>query len=382
MSSREAAPTMETDEEQWELDQVGHDLCRDSTTVAHGGPDGDSDDADSNVEQKTIRNPSHQADEFLKRHPLPALTPGGGPTTGRLPHPVIIPQRRPDLVSCGIDQETWIDLLVTFTRASRAPKWMGALNLAGTAGFAIPVTAAGAGVGVAVQIVTAIAMELKGRSQSNDFLKKLNEGFFRPRGLYCLVMSFDNTHETAFTEDDLVQNANSASTTKTGLKKYASKFRASDGQSGPVEFPDAAPLIFPELDWLAEDESADQKKKLGGSLKFRKFVADYYDRRAQADYAFKNPTSPLAGAPTRGFASKYGDPADATNLSPLSLATHGLIPFSASRYHKYHRGANRKIKDKVLYLIVISMPSDEDLERAEEIIEEASLDISTGETDF
>lgn len=170
---------METDEEQWELDQVGHDLRRDSVKARHGDPNGDSDDDESNGEQKTIRNPSRQADEFLKRHPLPALTPGGAPTTGRLRHPVIIPQRRPgdrlrgfvrayapDLMSCGISQETWIDLLVTFTRASRAPKWMAALNLAGGAGFAIPAHAAGAGVGIAVQIVTAIAMELKGRSQS------------------------------------------------------------------------------------------------------------------------------------------------------------------------------------------------------------------------
>lgn len=170
---------METDEEQWELDQVGHDLRRVSTTTRREDRDGDSNEDESNGEQKTIRDPSRQADEFLKRHRLPVLAPGGALTTGRLAHPVIIPQRRPgdrlrgfvrayapDLMSCGIDQETWIDLLVTFTRASRAPKWMAALNLAGSAGFAIPVHAAGAGVGIAVQIVTAIAMELKGRSQS------------------------------------------------------------------------------------------------------------------------------------------------------------------------------------------------------------------------
>lgn len=170
---------METDEEQWEWDQLGHDLHRHSVTATHGSLDGDSDDGEPNKEEKTIRNPSRQADEFLKRHPLPVSTPGEAPTTGRLLHPVIIPQRRPgdrlrgfvrayapDLMNCGIDQETWIDLLITFTRASRAPKWMAAMNLAGGAGFAIPAHAAGAGVGIAVQIVTAIAMELKGRSQS------------------------------------------------------------------------------------------------------------------------------------------------------------------------------------------------------------------------
>lgn len=168
-----AAPALDTDEQQWELDEVAEDLLRDST-IRHF----DSDDGHPNNEQKTIRNPSHQADEFLKRHPYPLRRPGERATVGRLARPVIIPQRRPgdrhrgfvrayapDLMSCGIDQDTWIDLLVSFTRASRAPKWMAAMNLTGSAGFAIPVHAAGFGVGIAVQIVTAIAMELKGRSQ-------------------------------------------------------------------------------------------------------------------------------------------------------------------------------------------------------------------------
>lgn len=129
-------------------------------------------------QQKVIRNPSRQADEFLKRHVAPESTPNQQQTPGRLLHPVVIPQRRPgdrlrgfvrayatDLMNCGIDQDTFIDFLVTFTRASRPPKWMSALNLAGNAGWALPAHAAGFGVGVAVAIVNAIAMELKGRSQ-------------------------------------------------------------------------------------------------------------------------------------------------------------------------------------------------------------------------
>lgn len=48
----------------------------------------------------------------------------------------------PDLLSCGIDQETWMDFLVPFTPASRAlkSKWMAALNLAGNVGCALPPT--------------------------------------------------------------------------------------------------------------------------------------------------------------------------------------------------------------------------------------------------
>ncbi|KAF2702804.1 hypothetical protein K504DRAFT_508610 [Pleomassaria siparia CBS 279.74] len=54
-----SAPTMETDEEQWELDQIGHDLCRVLVIARHGGgPDGDFNDDESNGKQKTIRSPS------------------------------------------------------------------------------------------------------------------------------------------------------------------------------------------------------------------------------------------------------------------------------------------------------------------------------------
>lgn len=68
-------------------------------------------------------------------------------------------------MTCDIDQETFIDFLVSFTRAGRAPEWMGAVSLVGFTGFAIPAHAAGFGVGLAIQIVNAIAMELRGRSQ-------------------------------------------------------------------------------------------------------------------------------------------------------------------------------------------------------------------------
>ena len=101
-------------------------------------------------------------------------------------------------------------------------------------------------------------------------------------------MSFDNTQETSLTHEDLLHNASEASEAKTGVKKLANKVRTHDGLSGPVDFPDAAPLVFPELDWLAKNGSDDQKKKISGHLKFRKFVADYYDRRAQAEYVSRD----------------------------------------------------------------------------------------------
>ena len=63
-------------------------------------------------------------------------------------------------------------------------------------------------------------------------------------------MSFDNTHEYALTEDSLVSKISSTMEPKSGMRKYADKFRLSSGTSGPMEFPEAAPLVFPVLDWL------------------------------------------------------------------------------------------------------------------------------------
>lgn len=176
-------------------------------------------------------------------------------------------------------------------------------------------------------------------------------------------MSFDNTHETALTEKELNNNISKASTEASGVKKITEKLRTHDEPSGPVEFPKAVPLIFPELDWIAANGNPEQTKKIGKYVKFRKQVADYYDRRAQAEYvrfipfsharfsladvnkhqASKNPESPLAAPPQRGFTSKFGDPRDDTNLSPISLATGGAVPFKTTGYWDRSRKRGRKL---------------------------------------
>nr|QJD20771.1 hypothetical protein [Aspergillus versicolor] len=360
------------EDDQWALDEIQDDVSRISDSE-----DDDDDNNNDNDNKKKIRNPAHLADDFLKRYPPPAPESTSSP----LPLPVIIPQRRPgvrvrgfvrayapDLERCGIDQDTFMDFLVTFTRASRAPQWMGAFNLTAAAAFALPGHAMGAGVGFAIQVVNAIAMEMRGRVQANAFLQKLNEGFFQPRGLYCLVLSFDNTHEQAMTEEALAEKiASSDPKSKSGVRKYTDKLRTNSGTTGPSEFPESAPLVFPVLDWMKENP--EQAEKQGRYLKFRKFVADYYDRRAQVEYAARNPTSPLAAAPQRGFTSKFADPNDATNKSPISLATGGAVPYNAQwRGESRNPRRQRKIADKVLYMIIVNMPTNDDMNRAESLM--------------
>lgn len=363
------------EDEQWTLDDIQDELCQETPS-------------DSEDQPKKIRNPARLADNFLQRCPPP---PPGSASAGRLPLPVIIPQRRPgvrvrgfvrayapDLQVCGINQDTFMDFLVTFTRASRAPQWMMATNLTAAAAFALPGHAIGCGVGFAIQVVNAIAMEMRGRVQANTFLQKLNQGFFQPRGLYCLVLSFDNTHEEAMSDELLAAAIATTSDAKTGVRKYTDKLRTHSGTTGPSEFPESAPLVFPVLDWLETNADAEQAEKLGRYKKFRKFVADYYDRRAQAEYAARNPMSPLAAPPKRAFTSKFANPNDNTNKSPISLATGGLVPYNTTwrgeARNGGERGVRRNIADKVLYLIIVNMPSDDDMSRAESIM---ATDVTT-----
>lgn len=79
-------------------------------------------------------------------------------------------------------------------------------------------------------------------------------------------------------------NITKASTEASGLKKTTDKLRLHDGLSGPLKFPESTPLVFPELDRVASNGNPEQTKKIGKYLKFRKLVAEYYDRRAQAEY--------------------------------------------------------------------------------------------------
>ena len=66
--------------------------------------------------------------------------------------------------------------------------------------------------------------------------------------------------------------------------KQLNSMRGSSGKTyGELEMPQAAPLVFPELDAVAAANEADGKKK--SSLKEKgAFIATYMDKRAQASY--------------------------------------------------------------------------------------------------
>ena len=103
--------------------------------------------------------------------------------------------------------------------------------------------------------------------------------------------------------------------------------RLSSGKTyGDLELPEAAPLIFPALDQLAASTTEEGVKKQNKMKSSQKFVADYFDRRAQAKYATENPNSSLAQSPSAGFTSRYSDPNHPANSGSLiSLVTGGML---------------------------------------------------------
>ena len=122
-------------------------------------------------------------------------------------------------------------------------------------------------------------------SRTSRFLHKINEGFFRPRGLYCLVMTYNPESRARVEEVNLTSTIASCSTPTTGLADLQDKYKTSDGATyGEWEFPEVAPLVFPALDQLAAQPGGDGAKKKSVMAKRLTFVANYWDKRATAEY--------------------------------------------------------------------------------------------------
>ncbi|KKK26899.1 hypothetical protein ARAM_001233 [Aspergillus rambellii] len=296
-------------------------------------------------EQSNEEAPSYDAvllaEEFIRNVPPPAYAPSAAP---RLPWPVILPQRRPKsrkrgfvrayapvLEDFGIDQAMFLDFLETSNRACLASPWIYALNLATIPTMFLP-SGLSIVVSTLIQIGTDVAIAVEGRRKSvplsqltNTFFDKINEEFFRPRGLFCLVMTWDPESSSTFTQFNL--NTTISTAVEHGgpgfTNKLKHKLKSSDGKTaGELPFPEAAPLIFPDLDDDLGSNAAEGKLK--GTKKRKEFVDNYLDRRSQAKFIMENPDSALNLAPKPKFTSRYADPTHpASSGDFLGLITGG-----------------------------------------------------------
>jgi len=148
------ASSEEGDEEAWDLDDAAQ------AAISH---------TDS-AEQRPV--PEQQLiDTFMRSHPPPIYSPG------KLPCPVILPQRRPRdkkrgfvrayapvLAGCGIDQQTFLDFLETFDKSAEASQWLQVINVAAMIAGNVP-SAIAVGVSIAVQFAVGVAMEVQRRQR-------------------------------------------------------------------------------------------------------------------------------------------------------------------------------------------------------------------------
>ncbi|KAL4733779.1 hypothetical protein BDV11DRAFT_213439 [Aspergillus similis] len=312
-------------EQQWRLDEVQDEMHRHDDADAHEQFCHDSEDIRSVLSSWT---------------PTPPLySPSDAP---KLPYPVILPQRRPKsnkrgfirsyapvLADFGIDQETFLDFLETSNKACQATSWLSALNLASIGTIWLP-SAIAFVVSTVIQVGTEAAIRVDSRRKTNAYFDKVNEEFFRPRGLYCLVMTWEPESDATFRKFDL-NTAISTAIEHGGpgtLNKLKHRFKSSHGKThNELPFPETAPLIK--------------------NLKKREFVANYFDCREQAKFTNENPTSALNMAPKPTFTSRYADPAHpASSGDLLSLVSGGHYPRRGALVHavaaakQWGRGGN------------------------------------------
>ncbi|KAJ5908467.1 hypothetical protein N7495_001149 [Penicillium taxi] len=289
----------------------------------------------------------------------------------RLERPVIIPQRRPRnktrgfvrayapiLADCGINQDTFLQFLLDFDRASKASPWIDVVMVAASIAGFVPELSAQI-ISTVVQIAAGTAKELQSRSRKNSFLDRVNDELFMPRGLFAMVMAFKDEvpgqqrgmlsqlsktlGQTIFSSEKLDINQTAAKYSQrdpemSKLKKGLRDIRLTSGKThGEIELPESAALVYPDLDRIVANAIEDQSNGKGkttsaGSLEKLKsagvWVQDYLDRKAQAEYEAEYPKSSLAVPSTERvpFKSRYSDPNHPANSGSLiSLLTGGAI---------------------------------------------------------
>ncbi|KAK9371472.1 uncharacterized protein V1513DRAFT_386735 [Lipomyces chichibuensis] len=328
--------------------------------------DEDDWDLDDAVEEYTgsraseDEEPQVDTDELFRTFMAAIPPPPQSADLTKLPCPVIIPQRRPRnksrgfirayapvLEGCGIDQATFMNFLKSFHQASKASlrliqllqasPSLDVINLAAFAAGFVPLGTAKAA-SVAVQVAVGFAKEIQARQRTNSFLDKMNDKFFKPRGIFCVIMTYKPDQSTPHEIVDISQTVRqTVAPAPSAAKEYLKKMRLSSGKTyGEVELPESAPLIFPALDSLASDKGQEHNKL----KQSQKFVSDYFDRRAQATYTAQNPGSSLTVPIDSQFASRYSDPNHPANSGSLiALVTGGKVD---PRRRRRERRARRK----------------------------------------
>jgi hypothetical protein len=348
---------------------------------------------------------------------------------------VILPQRRPKdrsrgfvrayapvLSDAGISQDVFIDFLNAFDRGSKAAPIFDVINIACFGLSMVPSTICIA-VSASVGTVNQVAQELHRNYKTNQFLDKVNQALFMPRGLFAMVMAYnpDKPDEAILRVDTSVDATSTAlyKTLTTGdessnLKQKFRRLRKSSGKSTDLTFPECAPLIYPSLDLVAQSNELTNTKSGPLSINLRSpVVQDYLDRRAQAEFAQNNPNSKLNSTlppQDKKYVNRFADPDHPVNAGSIYALVSGGTwdPVARSRVRRAESRAKklgqppltdqekhdaymgrvvrgksmgtpskkipvigRILKKDVLYLTIVNLPSAEEMERIKRELDNA-----------
>ena len=161
-------------------------------------------------------------------------------------------------------------------------------------------------------------------------------------------------------------------------KSKMQDYKPSSGKMYDQQIPEVCALVFPDIDKASSEQQENAFKR---SLNFTR---DYYDRRSQAEFAARNPESKL-NAQEQHFAGSHGDPTKYENSGILGVATGGRVDPRRRRWDRRNQLRQRlgkdpapsgsgvlgreplvkkALKDSILYLMIVNMPSEEELQAA------------------
>lgn len=309
----------EHDDEQWDLDDAQDDIISEQHKPK---------------ERPFARDPKKVAKHFTDDYPITQ-----GVELKKLSLPVVLPQRRPkarsrgfirayapELQNCGIDEAMFIDFLDTFNHATLASPWLNAINLAGFAFMALP-TGISQAATLALALTVSVTKNMQSRHRYSHILDQMNDDFYRPRGLYAMVLTWNPESDDVEIGINLNEIIGKNTTPPEGIvQKTKHSLRPSMGNTNGVAFTETAHLVFPALDSLAGSHSKEAKTQKEKIKYAKKFTSEYLDRRAQAKHAGQNPNSQLVVGPKPTFTSRYSDPTNPSNSGDLlALITAGKL---------------------------------------------------------
>lgn len=374
-------------------DSVEVENCLVDLDEAHQALHDDNESRESKEAAKQSFNLNRFMQSFVERHPPPPPPPGDQQPLESL---VLLPQRRPksqhkgfvrayapDLQKCQIDQQTWLEFLDGIEASISRNAWFHVTNVgvlvAGAAASFTPGISPGLQfASMALSVATEAARRGYMNSQQNQYLDFMNERFFKPRSLFCMVVKYEPDSDEVVQTVDMRHHVVESIDGRQGQSKWKGVMHSSamtiEGQTGMLE---PATLIFPE-------PATDGHASSNAFKNLARVMGNYKDHRAAASASAEDVDGKLPAAPHPESASAAVDDDTAaanqggivSRLSKGTRSSTGLAggPTAKLRERLEARQRQRKKKKKSrpmariktehsLYLMVTNLPSQEVLDR-------------------